>query len=253
MVRKIPKRSTTRRLHRFLGAGAAVFIVFMVLSGITINHSNRLGLAQGRVSQAFLLDWYGLEGPEYIHSFAVGNDWISFAGSQLYFNDKAVSTVTSGLGAVASHGMLVAAGSEELILIDNDGQLIERIPWTSRGAGPIESIGLLADGSVVVRSAGQFWSADAELLSWQRAGDTVNTRSWSIPGSAPAILQQHIAQHYRGDGLSLQRLLLDFHSGRIFGSVGVVIYDLLALAVGFLAISGLVLWLRGRRNGNRKR
>jgi len=48
----------------------------------------------------------------------------------------------------------------------------------------------------------------------------------------------------------MERLLLDFHSGRIFGPVGVLVYDLLALAVGFMAISGLVLWFRGRRNGN---
>ena len=27
------------------------------------------------------------------------------------------------------------------------------------------------------------------------------------------------------------------------------VYDLLALAVAFLAISGLIFWLRGRRNG----
>ena len=62
-------------------------------------------------------------------------------------------------------------------------------------------------------------------------------------------MRQNILRQYRGHGLSLERLLLDFHSGRIFGPAGVVIYDLLALVLGFLAISGLVLFLRGRRNG----
>jgi len=47
-------------------------------------------------------------------------------------------------------------------------------------------------------------------------------------------------------------VLLDLHSGRIFGPVGVLVYDLLALTLGFLAISGLVLWFRGRRNGKSK-
>ena len=64
-------------------------------------------------------------------------------------------------------------------------------------------------------------------------------------------MRQAIVRHYRGNGMSLERILLDSHSGRIFGTAGVIIYDILALAVGFLAISGLVLWLRGRRNGNR--
>jgi len=252
MARKKGQSSVTRRTHRFLGAGAAVFVIFMVLSGLAINHSSRLGLDQGHVSQSFLLDWYGLEGPENIHSFAVGSDWISFAGSQLYFNDNTVSTVTNGVGSVTSNNMFVAAGSEELILLDQDGQLIERISWTSRQTGLIDSIGLLADGSVTVISDGQLWQADAELLNWFRSSDTVTVQAWSLGRSAPSALQQSIGKQYRGDGLSLQRLLLDFHSGRIFGSFGIVVYDLLALAVGFLAISGLVLWIRGRRNGNRK-
>jgi len=64
-------------------------------------------------------------------------------------------------------------------------------------------------------------------------------------------LIQTITQQYRGEGLSVERVLLDFHSGHIFGPMGVFIYDLLAVAVGFLSISGLVLWIRGRRNGKR--
>ena len=52
--------------------------------------------------------------------------------------------------------------------------------------------------------------------------------------------------------MSLERLLLDLHSGRFFGSAGVLVYDVLALAIGFLAISGLILWIRGRRNGTNR-
>jgi len=227
-----------------------VFIIFMVLSGLAINHSNGLGLDQRHVSQSFLLGWYGLEGPDQILSFSTGSDWVSFAGSQLYFNSSAISTVTDGVGAVSSGDMLVVAGGEELLLLDPGGGLIERIHWGSHGEGPIESIGLLADGSVVVKTSHQLWLADAQLLSWQQAEATTTTPVWSSPGSAPEALQQAITHQYRGNGLSLEHVLLDFHSGRIFGSIGVFVYDLLALAVGFLAISGLIFWLRGRRNGN---
>jgi uncharacterized iron-regulated membrane protein len=50
----------------------------------------------------------------------------------------------------------------------------------------------------------------------------------------------------------MERLILDLHSGRIFGPVGILIYDLLAVIVGFLAISGVIFWFRGRRNGKRR-
>ena len=240
-----------RRLHRPLGAGAAVFVIFMVLSGIAINHSGGLGLDKRHLSQSFLLSWYGLDGPEEIHSFAVGNDWLSFAGSQLYLNERPVETISNGVGAVAIGDMLVAAGSDELLLLNQAGQLIERSPWDPTEAGAIESIGVFADGTVVVQSESQLWMTDSDLLSWQRAENDITSPRWSSSEPIPLNLNEAITRQYRGNGPSLERVLLDFHSGRIFGSIGLLVYDLLALAVGFLAISGVILWLRGRRNGKR--
>ena len=240
-----------RRLHRSFGAGAAAFVLFMVLSGLAINHSNGLGLDKQTVSQPFLLDWYGLGEPDNIQGFAVGDDWLSFAGSQLYLNDKHVATISGGVGAVSSGDLLIAAGSDELLLLDHAGNLVERLPWSSIGTAPIESIGLHANSVVSVKSAGQVWLADNQLLNWQQDRDANANPLWSLSKPAPDDLQQAIKRLYRGDGLNLERVLLDLHSGRIFGPIGVFIYDLLALALGFLSISGLVLWFRGRRNGKR--
>jgi hypothetical protein len=251
MNRKKRRASTIRRLHRSLGAAAAVFILFMVLSGMVINHSNGLGLDQRHVSQPYILGWYGLDAPDQIHSFSARDNWISFAGSQLFLDDSHISSVSNGVGAVFSNNMLIAASNDELLLLDSSGQLIERQPWSPPEAGPIESIGLLPDGTVVVKSTGQLWLADAELLGWQAAEETISNPIWSASELAPLPLIQTITQQYRGEGLSVERVLLDFHSGHIFGPIGVFVYDLLALAVGFLSVSGLVLWIRGRRNGKR--
>ena len=252
MARKKRAASVTRRLHRTFGAGAALFIIFMVLSGLIINHSNGLGLDQRHVSQPLLLSWYGLGKPEHIHSFAVGDDWLSFAGSQLFLNDMPVSSISDGIGAVFNGDMLIAAGSDELLLLDSGGQLIERQPWGPSGAGPIESIGLLPNGVVIVKSLERFWLADTALLSWKPIDNTIAEPVWSRSEPAPEALLETITRQYRGNGLSLERLLLDIHSGRIFGPIGMLVYDLLALVLGFLAVSGLVLWLRGQRNGKRK-
>ena len=249
-VRK-KRRSTARRLHRFLGAWASIFVIFMVLSGIVINHANGLGLDQRQVSLNFLLDWYGLDEPEQIRNYAVGKDWLSFAGSQLYLNGRHVAMFSNGIGAIAGDDFLIAAGKDELLLLDHDGKLIERVSWAQPDTGSLARIGQLADGTVVVKSKDQTWLADKELLGWHPAGNRPAVPTWSEPSQAPAALQETIALQYRGAGLSLERILLDFHSGRIFGPVGVLLYDLFALAVGLMAISGLVLWVRGRRNGKR--
>ncbi len=241
-----------RRLHRSIGAGAAIFVFFMVLSGLLINHSNGLGLDQRHVSQPFLLGWYGLGKPDNIRSYAVGDNWLSFAGSQLYLNDKSVATISDGAGAVSVGEILIAASSDELLLLDQKGNLVERILWSPIAMAPIDSIGLNANATVTVKSSGQLWLADTDLLNWQRVGETTVTPQWSTSEPAPETLQQAITRVYRGKGLSLERVLLDLHSGRIFGNIGTIIYDLLAISIGFLSISGLVLWFRGRRNGKSK-
>lgn len=252
MARKKRRASAVRRMHRFLGAGAAAFTIFMVLSGLVINHSNSLGLDQRHVTQSILLDWYGLGKPERINSYPVDENWLSFAGSQLYLNEIEVSIVSNGVGAVFNGEVLIAAGRDELLLLDNTGQLIERQPWGPAGAEPIEAIGLLPDGTVVVKTQRQVWRSDADLIAWKQADDSPLNPVWSLSKNTPESLLRAITRQYRGDGLNLERVLLDLHSGRIFGSMGLLVYDLLALTLGFLAVSGVVLWFRGRRNGKRK-
>ena len=241
-----------RRLHRSIGAGAAIFVFFMVLTGLVINHSNGLGLDQRHVSQPYLLGWYGLGKPENIQSYAIGDDWLSFAGSQLYLNDKSVATISDGVGAVSVGELLIVAGSDELLLLDQQGNLVERIPWSPIATAAIDSIGLNANAAVTVKSSGQLWLADSDLVNWQRTDETNGLVRWSNSEPAPETMRQAITRVYRGNGLSLERVLLDLHSGRIFGNIGTIIYDLLAIAIGFLSISGLVLWFRGRRNGKSK-
>ncbi len=253
MAARKRKSSLARRLHRSIGAFAAVFVIFMVISGIAINHSNDLGLDQQAVAQPQLLNWYGIGAPESIYSFAAGDHWLSFAGSQLYFDGQAVSTISKGVGAIAGHQVMIAAGSDELVLLDNDGRLIERMAWQLADSGPIEAIGVLTDGSIAVRSMQKVWLSDSELLDWKMVGDTTMKPLWSHSTPAPAAIQAAITSHYRGDKLNFEQLLLDLHSGRIFGTIGILIYDLIALAVGFLAISGMILWFRGKRNGKQKR
>jgi hypothetical protein len=251
MARNRRPASKERRLHRAFGAGAAIFIIFMVISGLIINHSNQLGLDQRHVSQPFLLSWYGLGKPENIDSFAVDNQWLSFAGSQLYLNENPVTNVSGGLGAVSSGDLLIAAGRDEILLMYDDGRLIERLPWEHPDNEPIEALGLTENGHVVVKSRDQVWLADSQLLGWKLADESGVNSQWSFSKPAPTALLEAINRNYRGDGPSLERLLLDIHSGRIFGTMGMIVYDLLALIFAFLAISGLVLWFRGRRNGKR--
>jgi hypothetical protein len=242
------RNSKTRRWHRTIGLGAGVFALFMVISGMVINHSSDLGLDQNHVSRPFLLSWYGLGEVPDLTSFPVNQRWLSFAGSDLYLDDQHVTAATAGVGAVAFGDWLLVAGIDELLIVDEDGQLIERLAWKQAGADGIELLGQSEHGPVL-KSGGRYWLADTELMDWHTIERPEHEPTWSIAADAPGNVNEFIKRQYNGQAISLERFTLDIHSGRIFGSWGTIVYDILALALGFLALSGLVLWGRGRRNG----
>ena len=56
-----------------------------------------------------------------------------------------------------------------------------------------------------------------------------------------------IGDAYSGSPLSYERVLLDLHSGRIFGRVGVLVVDAAAVALLLLALSGFYMWFKFKR------
>ena len=62
-----------------------------------------------------------------------------------------------------------------------------------------------------------------------------------------------LLESFRGRGLTLERVLLDLHSGRIFGEYGTYIMDAAAVALLWLSCSGLWVWWRRRMKLKKKR
>lgn len=251
VIRKKKRKSLTRRLHRTIGASAALFVLIIVLSGLALNHSDDFGLSETHVTSSFLSQWYGLGGDGDIRSYPAGDHWLSIAGTQLYFDDRPVASLVDAVGAVSGGEILLAAGGSELILLDRQGRLIEKMAWEH--PGPIVSVGRLPDGTPALGTASGTWVADEQFLHWRPAIADGADPAWSVATPAPAEITEAVSGQYRGRGLSLERLLLDLHSGRIFGSFGRLFFDAVAVAIGFLAVSGLIVWFRGRKNGNARR
>lgn len=248
VARKKHKGSLTRSQHRLIGALASVFLLFMAATGLFLNHSHDLGLDRQPVDSHLLLNWYGLQPRLEIHSFPAGDRWLSHAGSQWFLDGAPLAGSSGGTGALQLNDWLLTAGDDSLLVFDPQGQLIERIPWQAGTLGRIEALGVTEQGLAALVAGGQTWLSDPDLLEWQPATGNEVRIAWSKQGDAPTAVVESIRSYLQGSELSFEQLLLDLHSGRFFGSIGVWIYDLLAIAIASLAISGLVLWWRGRRN-----
>lgn len=155
----------------------------------------------------------------------------------------------SGLrGAVETGGALWVAGDGKLWLLSARGAILDE--FSVGGGLPDRVLGVAAAaGGIVIRGLRGVWFAPAadrdSAPEWRPY--TARRVQWPPPGGAAAApaMRRQILAHARAHFISWERLLIDLHSGRLFGVVGVVVADIAACVLLLLAAMGLFLW--GRR------
>lgn len=238
-----PWRRRLRAWHRFFGIAASLFVLILAVTGLLLNHTERLQLDQRFVRADVLLSWYGIEVPHPPVSYQAGAHWISQIGERLYFDAREVAQLQAGMiGAATFSGGIVVALPGRLLLLNDSGQLIEAlgqehgVPVTIRAVAG-------GDGLVLDTTQGMF-KADDALSNWRRAG--TGRYRWSRIANAPPGVQAEVIERYRGEGLSWERVVRDLHSGHLLGRWGFMVMDGAAMVLLLLAGSGLWLWVRGR-------
>ena len=239
--------------HRWLGVCASLLVLVLAVTGILLNHTEALRLDARQVHSEALLTWYGIDGPAHLTSYAVGPKRLTQGGQRWFLDAKPLPGEFPPLrGAVRLQSLLVAATSDALWLLTEQGEVVERMDNRAGIPAGIRRIGTDADGHLLIDTDGGYWRGDRDLVQWQPVEQPAQVR-WAAPEPVPDALRQEILQFYRGAGLPLERVLLDLHSGRIFGGWGVFLMDAAAVVLVMLACSGVWLWWRGRSRRRRQR
>ena len=235
--------------HRYLGLGTAAVIVFLAATGLLLNHTDRLGLDERPVSAAWLLDWYGMEPRSAPVSYALGNGrWITWLDGRLFLDGRQVARDAAPIkgGAAIRSGFVLVEG-DGLRVLDESGATVEKIPSAAL-PGRVDAIAGGPDGRPILATRrGNFLYEDGSAQAEPYAEEA----DWVRPAAAPAPVTQAVLAAYRGDGLSLERVLLDLHSGRLFGHWGPLAMDAAAVLFFILAGTGIVNWARSRRRTRR--
>ena len=238
--------------HRWLGVCASLLVLVLAVTGILLNHTETLRLDSRQVRSEALLTWYGIDGPGRLTSYASGPVRLTHGGERWFLGAKPLPGEFPPLrGAVLLQSLLVAATPDALWLLTEQGGVVERMDNRAGIPADIRRIGTDADGRVLIDAASGYLRGDQSLLQWQPVKQPAQVR-WSAPEPVPDPLRQQILQTYRGVGLPLERVMLDLHSGRIFGSRGVYLMDAAAVVLVLLACSGVWLWWRGRSRRRRQ-
>jgi hypothetical protein len=236
------RRTGLRRLHRWLGVAAVAFVVVLSVTGIALNHSTDLDLDSRFLEDDWLLSWYGIAMPPVSTAVDTGAGFVSLVGDRLFVNQTETLRGIDGLkGAVHVNGDLIALTDSEVLFFSSSGDLIDRMP----AEDGITGIGRAGATVTLLQSDGAISAFDPVTLDPVAAQDLLPV--WSGRAELPGALRASIERAYRGTGVSLERLLLDVHSGRIFARAGTYGLDIVGVLLVVLATTGLLIWIKPKR------
>ncbi|HHJ18181.1 MAG TPA: hypothetical protein ENJ80_15985 [Gammaproteobacteria bacterium] len=234
--------------HRYMGVSAALFTLVIAVTGILLNHTEDFQFDSRHIRADWILDWYGIEAPQDMKSFRVGERHITLMGEHLYLNRKEIEGSYRDLvGVLQKSDMFIIAVSDNILLLTQRGELIERLQGKDGIPAGILQVGLDENGTVVVRTSLDRYQPDNDFLRWSRYEDNTTTVHWVQPEPLEPRLKSSLQQHFRGEVLPVERVLLDLHSGRFFGRPGPWLFDIAALLLILLSLSGTWIWLKRRR------
>lgn len=226
------------KLHRYLGLVSALVLLMLAMTGIVLNHTEDLQLDSQMIQSKVVLDWYGIKPPDNLKSYATAHHWLTQINQQIYFDQSTLlENEENLLGVIETDEFVIAAFNNSLYLLSLQGELIEQSTLNS-----IEKIGLDKQQRIIIKSSqGNIYSDDA-LLSWQPHNN--EQVIWSKSSQTPDAITEIVKNNFRSSILPLERVLLDLHSGRLFGYIGVIIVDISGIFLIILALSGCAIWVK---------
>ena len=255
MTNRKPHRFTAFLWHRRIGLFALVLVIILAITGIMLNHTEKLNLDNTFINNSLLLNWYGIAPKDEPVSFRIENERqshvISAWNKQLFFDDIKVTTLDQTIhGAIGAEQFIVVALDNEIILLSYGGEFIERVS-TSISFSKIQRLGMKYKRPVIETSEPLYYMADEHILDW----DVIINEDikWNEEYTLNDDEREQLLVAYRGNGLKLERVILDLHSGRIFGQYGIYLMDAAAIALLWLSSSGLWVWNSRRRKMRKKK
>jgi len=196
------------RWHRRIGLTAAIFVIILSVTGLLLTFASGLGLKDQSVSGPLISAAYNMAPSSDPLGVSLAGQTYSWVDGTLYPPNAPAVPINTPQRAFIDDAMVHIIGAEAILILTEDGQLIERM---TRGE-------VSMPGNAVAFSP----------LSGAKKADALS--------------------RFRGAGQPLERLILDIHTGRFFGPIGPWVMAISSVLLITLSISGLIMWTGvGRR------
>lgn len=230
--------------HRRIGLFAILFLAFLVVTGIALQHSDDLNLPSKFLTNSWLLKYYGIK-PNRITTYQLTNQTVSHAGEAIYLSGNPIDLHADALlGAVNMNDLIVMATSDSIVVCNREGRIVDEITvLDSLSEAPL-AIALTDENKLAIRGTNAYWEGNSSLTKWHAFDGSQLV--WVKPSATLPELRDTIEAQDMGRQISWERFLLDAHSGRYFGRYGIYVIDVAAILLLILAGTGIGLWISRR-------
>lgn len=231
-----------RSLHRSMGAIVALFVLILAITGVMLNHTADFELDEQYLTWDWLLEHYGMNTVDPDVVYLLDTHVISQFEQQLFVDATPVAQVQKTvLGGVVLEDLFVLATQDALILLTPEGEFIEKMGASAGVPSDIQNIGWF-HGEPVLQTRSGTWRSDFMIEVWEQV--SLQGVGWSVPQPMPESMEKELASYFHDKGVSVERVVLDFHNGRMLKHYGVWLLDALAFLLIILSLTGLWMWLR---------
>ena len=197
------------RIHRLLGITLAFFILILSITGTLLQHAEDFNIRNNYAPSSVAKNFYNIK-PCKIYSYEYDNNWISMCNRDLYFNEKKIASGIDDINSVYLNSGKYHIHYDNHKIVVNSDSSIEEMGHTN----PNENI----DKNVVLK---------IDLIS-ENQKKIIENKSLSKT-------------------ITYERIVVDLHSGRLFGSFGVTLVDLVTIGIILLSITGAYSWIRHKK------
>ena len=245
VVRK-PKRKKrkSRSWHRVLGMVSALPLIWVLLTGLVLNHSEDLGLDTVELNSPLVLSAYGMTPTGEPVSVAVHDHSITLWDGIVFFDQSPLNIEGEFLTAIALDDCIAVVSDQSVMRVGLDGGIIEKLDELSLPAVPLLEAGIL-NQQMALRSSDGWHLADVDWIEFSEVNESVTAIALQPLG--PGDLKNVLQSKWAGGGISLSRFVLDLHAGNFLGSFAAYFYDFVVLCTLWLIGTGLVLQYRASR------
>ena len=198
------------KIHRFLGITLVLFVIVLSITGTLLQHADDFNIRQKYASSSIAKSFYNIQ-PCEIKSFQLKNKWLSICNSNLYFETKKIAdNINLVTAAYVKNGKYHIQYDNHQVVVNKDSEILG-----------IKHV-------------------DANTID---SKNKVTLSTNNIPEKHKNIIENKSI----GKTITYERIIVDIHSGRLFGAVGVTLVDLVTIGIIILSLTGTITWFRHRK------